>query len=54
MDRLLGKGLDKEFATYCDKRVRELQNKKREVAEDQRLRYLSQMLHKIQAAGNGL
>jgi hypothetical protein len=48
MDRLIGKGLlDKELRAYCEQRIRELQGRRREIAEDQRLELLQKQLRRI-------
>lgn len=52
MDRLIGKGMDAEFETYCEKRIQELQSTKREAAENQRLRFLEERLDRIRKAKN--
>jgi hypothetical protein len=54
MGRLLGKGFDKEFATYCERRIKDLQGKKREPVQDQRLESLSGMLATIRSAEKAL
>jgi hypothetical protein len=47
MERLAGKGLDDEFAAYCEGRIRELKGRKREIAEEQRLEFLTEMLRRL-------
>ncbi len=47
MDRLIGKGMDKEFEAYCETRIRELKLRRREIAEDQRPDLLGERLQRI-------
>ncbi len=47
MDRLIGKGMDAEFRVYCEQRIRELEQKQRGHAEDQRLEALHERLRRI-------
>jgi hypothetical protein len=47
MDRLAGKGMDAEFRAYCEKRIRELEGRHREIAEEQRLGFLRERLQRL-------
>lgn len=47
MERLAGKGADAEFAAYCQGRIEELKTRKREIAEEQRLEFLTVMLGRL-------
>jgi hypothetical protein len=47
MERLVGKGTDAEFAAYCRGRIEELKARKREIAEEQRLGFLTTMLGRL-------
>jgi hypothetical protein len=47
LNRLAGKGLDKELVKYCETRIRELEKRDRQVAEDQRLEMLRAGLQRL-------
>lgn len=47
MDRLIGKGMDAEIRAYCEQRIRELEQKTRGYAEEQRLQALRERLGRI-------
>ena len=47
MDRLIGKGMDAEFRVYFEQRIRELEQKQRGHAEEQRLESLRERLRRI-------
>jgi hypothetical protein len=47
MDRLIGKGMDAEFESYCERRIAELKQRDREIAENQRLEFLGERLRRI-------
>lgn len=49
MDRLKGKALDNKFQAYCEKRILELEQKQRELAEDHRLEFLRERLRQFTA-----
>src|SRR5262249_4879181 len=48
MDRLIGKGMDREFEAYCERRIAELRQRRRQGGEDQRLEFLSERLQRLQ------
>jgi hypothetical protein len=51
LERLIGKGLDKELAAYCEKRIQELTRTPRKVGEDDPADDYRQMLRRIKKRG---
>jgi hypothetical protein len=50
MNRLIGKGMDKEFKSYCESRIAELKKRNGDSGEEQRLEQLQQRLAHIRRA----
>lgn len=47
MDRLIGKGVDNELRVYCERRIRELEERPRTLLEEQPLEFLRERLNRI-------
>src|SRR5262249_29950054 len=53
MDRLAGTDLDASFRAYCAGRVKELEGRRRTIAEDQRLEMLQDRLRRMKRGARG-